>query len=186
VQDETELIGGSERRDIVIVASDPSWPARFVVERRRIVHALGPTARRVDHIGSTSVPGLDAKPIIDISLSVPDPDDESAYLPALERTGYHLRVRQPGHRMVRTVNLDVHVHIYREGSQWERRHLLFRDWLRFDDADRDAYAALKRELARREWSDMNAYADAKAVLIGEIATRAEAWASQVDWHPAGD
>ena len=182
--DETELIGGTEKRDIVIVTYDLSWPARFVAERQRIVDALGPTARRVDHVGSTSVPGLDAKPIIDIDLSVPDPDNESAYLPALERAGYRLRVRQPGHRMVRTVGLDVHVHICREGSEWERRHLLFRDWLRFDDADRDAYAALKHELAQREWADMNAYADAKGVLISEIMTRAEAWAKQVDWHPA--
>lgn len=184
--DETELIGGQEQRDIVIVAYDPGWPARFATERRRIVRALGSTARRVDHIGSTSVPGLAAKPIIDIDLSVPDPDDEPAYLPALQRAGYHLRVRQPGHRMVRTVDLDVHVHICREASEWERRHLLFRDRLRSDSADRDAYAALKRELARREWPDMNAYADAKSVLIGEIMARAEAWAHEVDWQPARD
>jgi GrpB-like predicted nucleotidyltransferase (UPF0157 family) len=186
VPDETELIGGVERRDIVVVAYRPGWPAMFAAERQRIVEALESTARRIDHIGSTSVPGLDAKPIIDIDLSVQDPNDEPAYLPALERAGYHLRVRQPGHRMVRTVNLDVHVHICGVGSEWERRHLLFRDWLRFNDADRDAYAALKRELALREWSDMNAYADAKGVLIGEITTRAEAWAKQVDWHPASD
>jgi GrpB-like predicted nucleotidyltransferase (UPF0157 family) len=186
VPDETELIGGQERRDIVIVAHDPGWSARFVAERRRIVQALGSTARRVDHIGSTSVPGLDAKPIIDIDLSVPDPDDEPAYLPALEGAGYHLRVRQPGHRMVRTVDLDVHVHICGEGSEWERRHLLFRDRLRSDGADREAYAALKRELARREWPDMNAYADAKGALIGEIMARAEAWADEIDWQPARD
>ncbi len=186
VPDETELIGGVEKRDIVIVAHRPSWPARFAAERRRIVEALGSNARRVDHVGSTSVPGLAAKPIIDIDLSVPDPDDESAYLPALERVGYRLRVRQPGHRMVRTVDLDVHVHICGEGSEWERRHLLFRDWLRFDDADRDAYAALKRELSRRDWPDMNAYAGAKGALIGEIMARAEAWAERIDWHPAND
>jgi GrpB-like predicted nucleotidyltransferase (UPF0157 family) len=183
VPDEAELIGGIEKRDIVVVGYDPSWPGRFAAERQRILDALGPTARRVEHVGSTSVPGLAAKPIIDVDLSVPDPDDEPAYLPALERVGYHLRVRQPGHRMVRTANLDVHVHICGEGSEWERRHLLFRDWLRSDGADRDAYAALKRELARRAWSDMNAYADAKGVLIGEITARAEAWAKRVDWHP---
>jgi GrpB-like predicted nucleotidyltransferase (UPF0157 family) len=102
---------------------------------------------------------------------------------ALERAGYRLRARQPGHRMVRTVDLDVHVHICRVGSEWERRHLLFRDWLRFDDADREAYAALKRELAQRGWADMNAYADAKGVLISEIMIRAEAWAKQAGWHP---
>lgn len=184
--EETELIGGIEKREIVIVRYDPLWPARFAAERRRIVEALGPTARRVDHIGSTSVPGLAAKPIIDIDVGVPDVDDEPTYLPALERAGYHLRVRQPGHRMVRTAGLDVHVHICGEGSEWERRHLLFRDWLRLDDSDRAAYAALKRELARREWSDMNAYADAKGALIGQIMTRAEAWAGHTGWHPVRD
>ncbi|OJY49530.1 GrpB family protein [Pseudonocardia sp. 73-21] len=182
--DEIELIGGIEKRDIVIVAYSPSWPARFAAERQRIAEALGPTARRIDHIGSTSVPGLDAKPIIDIDISVQNPDDESAYLPALERAGYHLRVRQPGHRMVRTTDRDVHLHICREGSDWERRHLLFRDWLRFNAADREAYAALKRELARREWSDMNTYADAKGALIGAITARAESWANLVDWQVA--
>ena len=148
--DETELIGGVEKRDIVIVAYSPSWPARFAAERQRITEALGPTARRIDHVGSTSVPGLDAKPIIDIDVSVQNPDDESAYLPALERAGYHLRVREPGHRLVRTMNRDVHVHICGEGSDWERQHLLFRDWLRCNAADRHAYAALKRELVPRQ------------------------------------
>lgn len=186
VPDETELIGGAEKRDIVIVAYDPSWRTRFAAERRRIVEALGPTARRIDHVGSTSVPGLDAKPIIDIDLSVQNPDDESAYLPALEQAGYRLRVREPGHRMVRTTNRDVHVHVCAEGSAWERQHLLFRDWLRVSAVDRHAYAALKRELAQREWPDMNAYADAKGPLIGEIMARAEAWATPADWHPASD
>jgi GrpB-like predicted nucleotidyltransferase (UPF0157 family) len=88
-----------------------------------------------------------------------------------------LRVRQPGHRMLRTAALDVHVHICGEGSEWERRHLLFRDWLRLDAADREAYAALKRELAEREWAGMNAYAQAKSALIVEITVRAEEWAA---------
>ena len=185
MSDEYELIGGIEKREIVIVPYNPAWPARFAVERRRIVDALGAAARRVDHVGSTSVPGLDAKPVIDIDLSVQDPDDEPAYLPVLEQAGYHLRVRQPGHRMVRTAALDVHVHICAEGSEWERRHLLFRDWLRLDEPDRGAYAALKRDLARRDWLDMNAYAESKGTLIGEITARAEAWAKRTDWENGG-
>jgi GrpB-like predicted nucleotidyltransferase (UPF0157 family) len=185
VPEETELIGGPEKREIVIVEYDPTWPDRFAAERARIVGALGSSARRVDHIGSTAVPGLAAKPIIDIDLSVRDPDDEPSYLPALERAGYRLRVRQPGHRMVRTAALDVHVHICGEGSEWERRHLLFRDRLRLDPADREAYAALKRALAEREWADMNAYAEAKGALIAEITARAQVWARAVGWHPAG-
>jgi GrpB-like predicted nucleotidyltransferase (UPF0157 family) len=178
----TELIGGQEKRDITIVAYDPAWLAAFTAQRDRIIAALGATARRVDHIGSTSVPGLAAKPIIDIDLSVPDPDDELAYLPALEAAGYHLRVRQPGHRMVRTADLAVHVHICAEGSEWERRHLLFRDWLRHDEADREAYATLKKGLAARGWPDMNAYAAAKGTLIADITARAQEWARAVCWE----
>ncbi|MBN9734154.1 GrpB family protein [Pseudonocardia sp. P1] len=176
-----ELIGGVEKRDIVVVPYDPGWPVRFEAERRRIVAAVGAVARRVDHVGSTAVPGLAAKPIVDIDLSVPDVDDEPSYLPALERAGYLLRVREPGHRLVRTAERDVHVHVCPAGSDWERRHLLFRDRLRADRRDRAAYAALKLDLAGREWADMNAYADAKGPLIADITRRAEGWAQRVGW-----
>jgi GrpB-like predicted nucleotidyltransferase (UPF0157 family) len=179
---EGELIGGVERREIVIVDYDVEWPASFGVERDRICSALGSRAVRVDHVGSTSVPGLAAKPILDIDLSVLDVEDEDAYLPDLIDAGYELRVRQPGHRMVRTPALDVHVHICASGSDWERRHLLFRDWLRRNDADRSAYAALKRDLAAKEWPDMNAYADAKGELVAEITARAESWAVTSAWQ----
>jgi GrpB-like predicted nucleotidyltransferase (UPF0157 family) len=176
-----ELIGGVEHRVITIVDYSPTWPERFDREQLRILTALGATAVRVDHIGSTSVPGLAAKPIIDVDLSVPDVEDEHRYLPQLIDAGYLLRVREPGHRMVRTPELDVQVHICSAGSDWERRHLLFRDWLRQDAADRAAYEALKRDLASRDWPDMNAYADAKGTLIAEIMTRAEAWADTTGW-----
>jgi GrpB-like predicted nucleotidyltransferase (UPF0157 family) len=176
-----ELIGGVERRTITIVGYSPDWPARFERERRRIVAALGATAVRVDHIGSTSVPGLAAKPIVDLQLSVPDVEDEQRYLPPLADAGYLLRVREPGHRMVRTPDLDVHVHVCPAGSDWERRHLLFRDRLRHDAADRASYQALKRDLAGRDWPDMNAYADAKGAVITEIMSRAEAWADTTHW-----
>lgn len=96
------LVGGPEKREIRLVPYQGGWPDRFRLERAQIVRALGAAARRVDHIGSTSVPGLMAKPIVDIDLSVADADDEAAYLPAMERAGYHLRVREPGHRLVRT------------------------------------------------------------------------------------
>ncbi|MCX4834164.1 GrpB family protein [Streptomyces sp. NBC_01016] len=181
--DQTELIGGQEKREIRVVAYDPAWPVAFERERRRIVDAVGPVVRRVDHVGSTAVPGLVAKPIIDIDLSVPDADGEDAYLPALERVGYVLRVRQPGHRMVRTPDLGVQVHICTAGSEWERRHLLFRDWLRRDAADRAAYARHKQHLAEQDWPDMNAYAAAKGSLIAEISERAEAWARATGWTP---
>lgn len=177
------LIGGTEKRAVRIVAHDPGWPRRFAHERDRIVDALGPAAVRVDHIGSTSVPGLAAKPIVDIQLSVADVADEPSYLDRLLTAGYHLRVREPGHRMVRTPRRDVHVHVCSAGSEWERRHLLFRDWLRRDTGDRAAYEQLKRQLAEQDWPDMNAYADAKGPLITEITQRAEAWARASDWSP---
>ncbi|MFD6135788.1 GrpB family protein [Isoptericola sp. NPDC056618] len=180
--DGVELVGGIEKREIVLVEPDPAWPARFARERERIVAALGPTAVRVDHVGSTSVPGLAAKPIVDIDVSVPDVEDEDAYLPALLVAGYELRVREPGHRLVRTPERDVHVHVCAAGGDWERSHLLFRDRLRHDADDRAAYAALKRELAARDWPSMNHYADAKGGLIAEITARAEAWAAATGWR----
>ena len=178
---ETELVGGVERREIVVVDHDRGWPARFATERDRIREALGPVAVRVDHVGSTAVDGLAAKPIIDIDVSVLDVDDESAYLAPLLAAGYVLRVREPGHRLVRTPERDVHVHLCTAGSDWERQHLLFRDWLRHDAADRAAYEALKRTLAQRSWSDMNAYSDAKTELIAMIMVRAGRWAEDTGW-----
>ena len=126
----------------------------------------------IHHIGSTAVPGLAAKPIVDILVTVADPDDESAFVPALERAGYALRVREPGHRMLRTPELDVHVHVWREGSADAERDVALRDRLRANAADRAAYEALKRSLAERDWEDMNHYADAKGALIREIRARA--------------
>jgi GrpB-like predicted nucleotidyltransferase (UPF0157 family) len=100
----------------------------------------------------------------------------------LERTGYQLRIRESGHRMLRTPARDVHVHLWGAGSEWERRHLLFRDWLRFDAEDRRLYAEAKQQLAEHEWADMNAYAAAKTTIIEEITTRAEQWAAATSWR----
>jgi GrpB-like predicted nucleotidyltransferase (UPF0157 family) len=178
-----ELVGGVEKRDIRIVDYDPAWPRRFARERERIAGALGPVARRIDHIGSTAVPGLAAKAIVDIQVSVPDVEDEPSFLAALLAAGYRHRVREPGHQMVRTPERDVHVHICTSGGEWERRHLLLRDWLRRDPADREAYQRRKRELARQDWADMNDYAAAKGPLIAELTRRAEAWARSTAWTP---
>jgi GrpB-like predicted nucleotidyltransferase (UPF0157 family) len=179
--DGVELIGGVEHREIRVVPHEPGWQVAFELQRRRIVDALGPRALRIDHIGSTAVPGLPAKPVIDIDLSVADADDEPAYLPALEAAGFVLRVREPGHRMVRTPELDVHVHVCTHGSDWMRRHLLFRDRLRADEADRAWYAATKLELARHDWPDMNAYAAAKNDVVAAITRNAERWAVETGW-----
>lgn len=168
-----ELIGGREKRAVVLVPSDPQWPLRFAAERERIVAALGGAARLVEHIGSTSVPGLIAKPIVDVLVGVDAPDDERL-VDALVAAGYELRVREPGHRLVRTPSRDVHVHVWRHDDVEVVRHLAFRDRLRADAGERAAYAALKQRLALLEWDDMNDYAEAKSALIEEILARAGA------------
>ena len=178
-----EFIGGPEKRAIVIEPYDSSWVDKFEEHRRRISEALGPRARRVDHIGSTSVAGLAAKPIVDIQVSVIDIEDESLYVDDLVEAGYQHRVREAGHRMFRTPALDVHVHVCEHGSSWERRHLLLRDWLRQSSEDRHEYAELKRALASEEWETMDHYADAKGGLIAEISLRAEEWARLTGWNP---
>lgn len=181
------LIGGRERREIVLSEPDPSWPDRFEAEAARIRGALGPRAVAIEHIGSTSVPGLAAKPIIDLDLSVEDPHDEEAYLADLLAAGYLLRVREPGHLMVRTPELDVHVHVCAAGSDWARRHLLFRDHLRAHPDDRALYESVKRDLVTRDWDDMNDYADAKSEVVAAILGRAEAWAERTGWsYPPDD
>jgi GrpB-like predicted nucleotidyltransferase (UPF0157 family) len=160
--------------EIVLVDHDPEWVERFARERDRIVGALGERALEVHHIGSTAVPGLAAKPIVDILLVVESSADEPAYLPDLERAGYELRVREPDwheHRMVRTPALDVHVHVFSKGSSEIARHLAFRDWLREHDDDRALYEQTKRDLASRTWPTTQDYADAKNDVIAEITSR---------------
>jgi GrpB-like predicted nucleotidyltransferase (UPF0157 family) len=171
---EVALIGGRERREIVVVAYDPRWVERFEGERDRISAALGDQVVAVHHVGSTAVPGLVAKPIIDIVLVVRNPDGESSYVPSLESAGYELRVREEDHRMLRTPAKDVHVHCW-SSAEDVGRHLLFRDWLRNDESDRARYGRLKTVLAGRDWPDMNHYARAKSELVAEVMARAAAW-----------
>lgn len=170
------LIGEpDEKVEIVIVDYDSGWPERFEVERANIAAALGPRALAIEHIGSTSVPGLAAKPIIDICVVVPDSSDEASYVPHLSDAGYELRVREPDaheHRMLRTHERDVHVHVFTDGSTEIGRHLLFRDWLRSNDADRALYAETKRRLMRQNWPSRQHYAEAKTEVVEAILARA--------------
>lgn len=169
------LIGGVEKREIVIADYDPRWPAQFQKHASLIAQALGSQALAIEHIGSTSVPGLAAKPIIDLDVVVADSCDEAAYLPALLAAGYVLRVREPKwheHRMLRTPELDVHVHVFSRGCDEVSRHLAFRDHLRDHAEDRQRYEELKHRLAREDWSDMNAYSHAKSEIVDEILARA--------------
>lgn len=172
MKDEVELIGGLEHRHIQLVSYNINWPKKFEKEKAKLKSALGTIATRIDHIGSTAIPGLSAKPIIDIQISVKDLEAEDSYLLKLEKAGYIFRVREPGHRMLRTPALDVHIHICLAGSEWEQRHLQFRDWLRAHEEDRQAYQELKVKLARQDWKTMNHYADAKSEFINKIIARA--------------
>jgi len=174
---ETGLIGGAEKREIRIVNYDADWPKKFETHARVIAGALSGSALRIEHVGSTSVPGLAAKPIIDILVVVPHSADESAYLPRLEAAGYVLRVREPDwneHRMFRTPEKDVHIHVYSAGCPEIERNLAFRERLRRNVDDRRRYEQTKRELAAKEWSDMNAYADAKTEVIESIIAASRA------------
>ncbi len=174
---ETGLIGGVEKREIKIAHYDPNWPKKFEAHSERIAGALGSSALRIENIGSTSVPGLAAKPVIDLLVVVQDSADETAYLPRLEAAGYVLRVREPEwneHRMFRTPDKDVHVHVYSAGCPEVERNLTFRDRLRRNADDRRRYERTKRELAAKEWPDMNAYAQAKTEIIESIIAASKA------------
>jgi GrpB-like predicted nucleotidyltransferase (UPF0157 family) len=164
-------VGGVEQRDLVLVEYDATWPETYAEHERRIRAALGPGVV-VEHIGSTSVPGLAAKPLIDVLVVVDDITAEEDYLEQLLDAGYELRVREPGHRLVRTPARDVHVHVVEVGSRAADDYLLLRDRLRDDPADRDLYERTKRALIARDWADMNAYADAKTEVVTAILERA--------------
>jgi GrpB-like predicted nucleotidyltransferase (UPF0157 family) len=136
---------------------------------------LGVRALRIEHTGSTSVPGLVAKPIIDIVLVVADSADEDSYVPALEAAGYLLRIREPSwyeHRMFKGPDTEINLHVFSSGCPEIDRILTFRDWLRSNDTDRDLYARTKLALAQKEWKQVQDYADAKTAVIEEINARA--------------
>lgn len=160
---------------VTLVDYDPSWPALFDREADRVRAALGDRVLQLEHVGSTSVPGLCAKPIIDMLLVVADSADEAAYVPALEAAGYTLRIREPDwfeHRKLKGPDTDVNLHVFSPGTSEVERMLCFRDWLRANPADRDAYARAKRELAQQVWRHRQNYADAKTSIIQEILGRA--------------
>jgi GrpB-like predicted nucleotidyltransferase (UPF0157 family) len=172
---------------VEIVAYDDAWPDTFARWRAALCRALGPLASHVAHVGSTAVPGLPAKPVVDVQVSVPDQTDESAYVPAVEGLGVQLRSRDDAHRFFRPFAdrpREVHVHVCTAGGGWERDHLLFRDHLRRDPAARDAYAAAKREAAAVWADDRPAYTEAKGAIIRRLLAEAEEWAARTGWTAA--
>ncbi|MET0447428.1 MAG: GrpB family protein [Aeromicrobium sp.] len=171
---ETELVGGVEKRELFLADHDPAWASDFARHETRIRRAIGDVAVAIEHIGSTSVPGLAAKPIVDVLVTVRDITAEEDHVEPLIAAGCVLRVREPGHRMVRTEQRDVHIHLLDDDDPAAADYLLLRDRLRVDQADRRLYEATKRELMTHDWPDMNAYADAKTSVIEEIKMRARA------------
>ena len=162
---------------ITLVEYDPTWPKISLREATRIKAAHGERAITVEHVGSTSVPGLVAKPIIDTLLVVADSADEPSYVPALEGAGYRLTIREPDwhqHRLFKGPDTNINLHVFTQGSEEIRRTLLLRDWLRTNEADRELYARTKRGLARRKWKYVQNYADAKSEVVKAILERAEA------------
>lgn len=166
---------------VVLHEPDPRWPELFGADAKSIQGALGATALAIDHVGSTAVPGLAAKPIIDILLQVADSANEQAYVPPLETLGYTLQIREPEwleHRVLyqrtdRGADHDINVHVLspRTGSVEIDRLLGLRDWLRSHPPDRDRYAAVKRDLTGRRWRFVQDYADAKTEVVESILAK---------------
>jgi GrpB-like predicted nucleotidyltransferase (UPF0157 family) len=163
---------------VEVVQPDPIWSLWATELETRIRRALGWRVLCLSHVGSTAVPGLPAKPIIDLDLIVAEPNDEAAYVPELEAVDFELRVREPwwfSHRMLRAVTPKANLHVFGFDSPEPIKHRLFRDWLRANADDRDAYARIKQEAANvtndRSESVM-AYNAYKEQAIREIYGRA--------------
>jgi GrpB-like predicted nucleotidyltransferase (UPF0157 family) len=160
---------------IVLREYDPVWPQWYAAEEAKIRAALGDTVVRLEHVGSTSVPGLAAKPVIDVLLVVPDSDDEDTYVPALEEAGYYLRLREPswyGHRVLKGTVPSVNMHVFSPACEEVDRMLAFRDRLRTNPQDRAEYEQAKRGLASETWNRVQNYADAKTRVVERIILRA--------------
>lgn len=160
---------------VQIVDYDPEWPRLFEREDERVRTALGDEVLLLEHVGSTSVPGLAAKPKIDMLLVVENSADEQAYVPKLEAVGYVLHIREADwyeHRLLKGPETEVNLHVFTVGCPEIDRMLFFRNWLRSHDPDRELYERTKRELARQNWKYMQNYADAKTAVVEEILTRA--------------
>jgi len=164
--------------EIEIVEYDPAWPARFADEAARIATVLGEAAIAIEHVGSTAVPGLAAKPVIDIDVTLRSfADDRARAIEALEGLGYSYWAANPdpGHLffvkgLPPAATRTHHVHVFARAEETARRRA-FRDRLRADRAEAARYAALKRELASRHRSDRDAYTAAKAAYVAEVVAR---------------
>jgi GrpB-like predicted nucleotidyltransferase (UPF0157 family) len=176
--------GESDHEPIALAHASTEWPGEFEQLRARLAAALG-TGVRIEHVGSTSIPGIAAKPIIDIQVSVPDVTDEARFVPQIESVGVPLRMREPdlGHLYFRNSDpRTVHIHVCEAGSKWERVHLLFRDYLRAHPGAARAYEELKRAAAATYRHDRIAYTESKGPFVDSILSEAEEWAEHNGWR----
>jgi GrpB-like predicted nucleotidyltransferase (UPF0157 family) len=160
---------------VEVVDYDPEWPRQFDEQAALIRRALGSAALDIEHVGSTSVPGLAAKPLIDIALSVLDSSQEATYVSKLEAAGFSLIVRERDwfeHRMLRHSTPATSLHVFSRGCPEVEHMKLFRDWLRANDSDRELYQRTKLQLATAAWDFVQQYADAKTSVVREIMQRA--------------
>jgi len=170
--------GAGPSQYIEVVAPQNDWPEFFTLLATRIRGALGWRALEINHVGSTAVEHLPAKPIIDIDLIVADPNDEPSYVPALESVGFELRVREPwwfGHRVLHHVDPACNLHVFGYDSPEVVKHRIFRDWLRAHPGERKLYADAKREAASQaQFAGEHAmqYNERKEKVIREIYHRA--------------
>ena len=171
-------------RTLVIVDYDPAWVEMFEAEKTRILGVIGDKILAIEHIGSTSVPGLGAKPIIDILIGLRDLSDAALCIAPVESLGYDYITKfeniMPFRRYFRKVRSDGehthHIHMVAISHDFWTRHLLFRDYLRTHPDDAAAYEKVKRELASQFTGEtVNDYADAKSEIINAIMEKARAW-----------
>ncbi|MCS3428514.1 GNAT family N-acetyltransferase [Leucobacter aridicollis] len=160
---------------LAVVPANPDWPERARILSDAILAAVGDAAVSLEHVGSTAVPGLPAKDVIDLDLIVLDPDDEAGYVPALTALGYRHTVREPaldGHRMLRLEDPRVNLHVFAPGTAEPARHILFRDWLRANPDDAKQYVEAKTAAAEGAPQTAMAYNRRKHATVREIYARA--------------
>ncbi|MGH3086290.1 MAG: GrpB family protein [Rubrobacteraceae bacterium] len=181
---EPELFGEPLCDPVRLAPYDESWPEGFREHRKRLEDALGSVALRIDHVGSTSVPKLPSKPVIDIQISVNDLEDEDSYRPHIEALGWPMRARLSDRRFFRVASgeRDAHIHVVEIGDEGARRNLLFPAYLRANPEIRDAYAKLKRDLAKNFGDDRIEYTERKSPFIEETLRLAEEWTKETGWR----
>lgn len=167
---------------------DSEWRNLFIVTGTQLRNSLGELAVRIDHVGSTSVVGLDAKPIIDIQVSVIKYEDEALYKSKIENLGFVLRTENSDQtkKYFREVpgNRRTHIHVRRAGSLSEQITLLFRDYLRMNPEECLRYAEEKHRLMKLFKNNRPKYVEGKGPIVWEILQRAHAWSQKIGWKPA--